>query len=587
MPEYTAEIIESDVLVARAEGNRFSIVVKPPSSGKVTARVSIPCGPSKKGENTFLLKDEAARPNVTYRVPGNSDKPLQIDPLKHGDPKPPSNYLAWEIPSRGFDAGTTVRIDVTGFGGNIPPGKAKIIVGIRERAKEKFDEKDLYVAVTVKSGDEEGVKIHYFDASKDYVLHAGQEEVVLSWHTSTEAVTLFKNNVKVWPPSSGRRDLFFKDTPSITSVYRLEARATDNKDSAEDRTAQLEKRSLTVQVAQAGWNRQPLHQGYPTVLMSPPDSERLYGVFVKPSSDPNTKATGLYSSATGFPPWRKESAGKDFNDIEAVSGVKTYSLSDMSESPGVAYGDKLWLIGGSSVDPSKTSNAVWYYHKNNQNNEWEWVRDDPGPFTARMGHCVVGFKGQLWVLGGSDGASPLNDVCSYDYTTKNWSKPARANWSGRCLFAAVASPQIKGVPAFEKEKIWVYGGSDDPDTVNAATDLWSTTDGVTWKEETTFKLGRSLGRPNGATLFWDDGLHLAGSFRADSGDDAATLSATVFSLCPDRNLWEANAVSWGWEQFGGNTFLLRSIVFNRFWFFWSLRHIKTAPKPTLNVFIPS
>ncbi len=634
MPEYTAEIKDSAVVVAEPDKNHFSIEItpKPPTSDlkNVIVRVSIPCGPKKVGEKTFLLKDQAARPTVTYRLPALSDRSVTMDLLSEGAvPKAHENCVAWELTSRGIDiaAGTTIRIEVSRFGGNTPNGKADVVVGLRGRgpvAQNQFTDKTLQVDVSL-PGDEKGLKIHYFDASKDYVLHAGEEEVVLFWQTTTaaKAVALFKNNVKVWPPMDGSSRLPFTDEPAITSVYRLEARTTaedKSGESPEERGLsltgqQLVVRSLTVQVAQAGWNRQPLHQGYPTVLMAHKtisgESDRLYGVFV----DPKTKAIGLYSSATGFPPWKMES---DFNDKEG--------LSKMSHSPGVACGGKLWLIGGSSVHPTKTSNEVWYYHKNKNTSDMEWVRDkNPGKFSARMGHCVVEFLEKLWVLGGSDGTSALQDVWSYDYRTEKWSEsPTTANWPARCMFAAVATPAIKDVPVFVKKKMWVFGGTEDPDVINAMTDLWSTTDGITWQKETDFELGPLPGQPNGATLFWDDDrLHLAGTFKVptrdilqvlareigrlsdsenedtkktltalkgNSGDatnfNGATLSAMVYSLCPERLLWEANPVSWGWEQFGGNPFLMQSIVFNRFWFFWSLnKTIKGVPK--LNVFIPS
>jgi hypothetical protein len=318
------------------------------------------------------------------------------------------------------------------------------------------------------------------------------------------------------------------------------------------------------------------------------ESERLYGVFV----DPQTGHVGLYSSATGFPPWRKESDGKDFNQIEVVNEGRTYFLKNMSHSPGVASGGKLWLVGGSSVAPKKISKEVWYYHKNENTRIEEWVREKPGDFPARMGHCVVDFQNKLWVLGGSDSVRAFNDVWSYDQSNQKWSqqKPA-VIWPARCMFAAAATPASPGVLGFEKEKMWIYGGTNDPDVIVSKMDLWSTTDGITWTEEKNLAMGPQRGQPNGATLFWDEGLHLAGSFklgtRATAGDyNGATLSEMVYSLSAERFLWEANPVSWGWEQFGGNTFLMRSIVFNRFWFFWSLfQNIRTAPK--LNIFIPS
>jgi hypothetical protein len=608
MPNYTAKITDSEIIVGRNAGNHFSIEITPDAGGlnNVIVRVSIPCGPKKIEQWTFLLDDPGARPNVNYMLPANADQSVKMDPLQEGSqPAPPPSYVAWETPSKGIviGAGAKMKIEVTGLAGNIPPGTARVIVGIRERgpvASKPFTEQTLPVEVTLKPDDETGVKIHYFTTSKDYVLHASEEEVILSWHTSSavKTVTLFKNNVKIWPPHGGSTDLFVLDKPSITSVYRLEAMGDISGSEDADREqllkeGKLVERTLTVQVAQAGWNRQPLQQGYPTLLMKAlsfksGESERLYGVFV----DPKAGHVGLYSSASGFPPWRMESNGQDFKDIRVLSDGREYYLSNMSHSPGVASGGKLWLVGGSSVDPTQTSNEVWYYHKNDQTKIEEWVRGKPGGFPARMGHCVVDFQKKLWVLGGSNGDSALNDVWSYDQANQKWSQQtAKANWPARCMFAAAVTPASPGVFGFEKEKMWIYGGTDDPDIIMAKMDLWSTTDGISWKEEKTLALGPQRGQPNGATLFWDKGLHLAGSFKLGTKADAkdyngAVLSEMVYSLSVERLLWEANPVSWGWEQFGGNTFLMQSIVFNRFYFFWSLfQNIRTAPK--LNIFIPS
>lgn len=307
------------------------------------------------------------------------------------------------------------------------------------------------------------------------------------------------------------------------------------------------------------------------------EGDPLYGVFVNPETKPET--VGLYSSETGFPPWEKE------GDIP----------ENMSHSPGVATPGKLWLIGGSSVDRKPLSSEVWCYYKEKRTKEANWFSAGPGGFPKRMGHCVVHFKKKLWVLGGSDGTSPLGDVWSYDYATDGarWHREtAEAKWTARCLFSAVATPVIEGVTAFNEEKMWVYGGTDSPSVILGKRDLWSTTDGVTWKPEDDLELGPLPGLPNGATLFWDDDrLHLAGSFKAPTRGTAedykgGALSAMVYSLCASRQLWEANPVSWGWEQFGGSPFLMQSLVFNRFWFFWSLyRKIEIPPK--LNVFIPS
>ena len=156
------------------------------------------------------------------------------------------------------------------------------------------------------------------------------------------------------------------------------------------------------------------------------------------------------------------------------------------------------------------------------------------------------------------------------------------------MFAAVVTPPSRD---FRREKLWVYGGTLDPDSPEPDATLWSTEDGDTWKRETNLELRPDLGKPLGATLLFhelDGHLLLAGSFWVpESATSAGSLSAHVFRLYPDRFLWEDNPVSWGWEQFGGSYFLIRSVVFNRFLFFWSLYQDIREPVPKVNIFIPS
>lgn len=138
MPNFSAKITESKITVGQAEGNHFFIEITPDPAGlnNVIVRVSMPCGPRRIEQRTFLLDDATARPNVSYLLPANADKSVKIDPLAEGGrPAPPSSYVAWETPSRGIviGAGTTMKIEITGLSGNLPSGTANLIVGIRER----------------------------------------------------------------------------------------------------------------------------------------------------------------------------------------------------------------------------------------------------------------------------------------------------------------------------------------------------------------------------------------------------------------------------------------------------------------------
>jgi hypothetical protein len=610
MLSFTAKLLksESDVIVGRDAGNHFAIEITPDEprskawdNDEVVVRVSIPYGTPKAipvgttptgKEQTFLLTNEDARPRVEYRTPADSKDSQPISIIGHDpEPKPPPNSVCWELPDGiGVAQGQTMRIDVTGLAGNLPPGEATVTVGMRTFDDEEFSEKPVLVSIELAHGETGKPEIHYFDAAPDYVLHAGEDVVVLSFFTTgAKDVRLFKNNVEIWPLHTGSQDLFFNDTPSITSVYRLEA-ATAAAKTPEDRQQQIRDktrvvRPLTVQVAQAGWNRQPLHQGYPTALFAAQEGDPLYGVFVNPATKPET--VGLYSSKTGFPPWEKKAGGQDFKDIQDVNDGVTYSLSDMSHSPGVCYESRLYLIGGSSVDPrpERCSNEVWYYDLE----KGSWVHQGPAPFSKRMGHACVVFNDKIWVLGGMRPEPSFqsdNEVWSFDIHGGWSTTPITAPWTKRCMFATVVTPKLEKTLGFEQPKLWVYGGKQNPNDISPRRDLWSSTNGTDWIPEDPIPFQPDPGEPNAATLFFhDQRLNLAGSFKRGEGD-VKTLSAHIYSYCANEFIWEDNPVSWGWEQFNGNPFLMQSLVFNQFLFFWSLhKDIKTPPK--LNVFIPS
>jgi hypothetical protein len=65
----------------------------------------------------------------------------------------------------------------------------------------------------------------------------------------------------------------------------------------------------------------------------------------------------------------------------------------MAMSPGVAYNNKLWLIGGSCVNWKKTSSDVWCYEPLSDDptlRAWRKKKTVGGDLPARMGHaCIV------------------------------------------------------------------------------------------------------------------------------------------------------------------------------------------------------
>ncbi|MCB9932012.1 MAG: hypothetical protein H6841_01165 [Planctomycetes bacterium] len=93
-------------------------------------------------------------------------------------------------------------------------------------------------------------------------------------------------------------------------------------------------------------------------------------------------------------------------------------------------------------------------------------------WSVRQGHAAVSCNGRIWVLGGTDGVTPTNDVwSSADGVTWTLETPA-APWSARYEHSAVV---------FDN-RLWVMGGMDA--TAAFLNDVWSSTDGVNWVQET-------------------------------------------------------------------------------------------------------
>ena len=97
----------------------------------------------------------------------------------------------------------------------------------------------------------------------------------------------------------------------------------------------------------------------------------------------------------------------------------------------------------------------------------DWVKVADAGWTGRTYHQAVGYKGRLYVLGGSDSSSSyIKDMWS-SADGKTWSLEATPGWSGRQLHQAVA----------HQGRLYVLGGLDDNDRLN---DVWSWAKGESW-----------------------------------------------------------------------------------------------------------
>jgi hypothetical protein len=123
----------------------------------------------------------------------------------------------------------------------------------------------------------------------------------------------------------------------------------------------------------------------------------------------------------------------------------------MERSPGVFFKDKIWLVGGSQIDPTVCSNKVWWFDPTSKAREVVKTAGGAEMWTARMGHACTTFDNKIWILGGVDQqGNTLSDVW-YSSDGQKWQKGEPLT-TPLCLATAFD---------FER-RLWVYGGADAP-----------------------------------------------------------------------------------------------------------------------------
>lgn len=139
----------------------------------------------------------------------------------------------------------------------------------------------------------------------------------------------------------------------------------------------------------------------------------------------------------------------------------------------VSFNGKLWVVGGGTHDYTAEPDSVWFYETAEV---WssvdgaDWTLETLAPFSPRLGHAMVVFQGQMWVIGGGSSIGTRDVWATSDGV--NWiQKTAQAPWSAReGLGAVVFNGRI-----FIMGGVWM--GLE-------YCDVWSTADGVNWRLET-------------------------------------------------------------------------------------------------------
>lgn len=342
--------------------------------------------------------------------------------------------------------------------------------------------------------------ICYFTAEPTFVI--GQSPVTLRWdvvgaQTATLQTPLGQT---VSPATSG-----FKETLNRTGTYTL--------------TVDGKQRQATVNVLTDGWHQlYPLgNRAFPSVIFDSGGrcDDAIYAIFVRDEERRGRQAV-LCKSTDGITGWHIVN--------EAVP-------DGMESSPGLRFGNRLWLIGGSAVHWDHKSKRICYYDLEDPAKGWQdaTVTGSDG-FAARMGHaCVVVDDSTLWVMGGLGPYECLADVWQFKTNDHDRGKlqgtelKASSEWKPRCLFSAV---NFNGL-------IWVGGGVPSPNG-KALGDLWSTPSSTTsWTPRPKGKLEYVVANAIGTGMAFCD--------------------KTLFTMVTNRTggpSWQFEQVMWVAEQSG-------------------------------------
>ena len=132
----------------------------------------------------------------------------------------------------------------------------------------------------------------------------------------------------------------------------------------------------------------------------------------------------------------------------------------------LVFDNKMWVMAG--FDGS-IQNDVW---SSADGITWteNTAANNSSTFSTRYTAQAVTYNGKMWLLGGRNATSRLNDVWSSSDGI-NWTQVTNsASWSVRSEFKAVV---------FDN-KIWVMGGYNGSSRLN---DIWYSSDGINWTQQ--------------------------------------------------------------------------------------------------------
>jgi hypothetical protein len=458
-----------------ADHNKLVFTITLTGDGKVPLSLFVPVG-----ENGLIA---AAEDEVVVRTEGTTPSPSAqpYDRVKR--------RKEWKLGSRsGIDVAgrKQVAVSIDKVLCRASEGDAALTVCSTAKGQEsltksiQIDKKRPTIGTPGKPTDPPAVlsnnAILYFTANPSFLSRSGI--VKLSWD-------LAKSDYKVYLQIPRKSEEILNPQPNPYPSEVLSEKADFTLLLRDANKNEIARRPLSIDVLAKGWHEiYPLGKdAFPSVIFDSNANERypFYAICVRAS------APVLCKSDNGLADWE-------------VIGPKV--PEEGASSPGILWQDRLWLIGGSTADPSQKSNSIYYLDPKNPGDGWtqlvgavdrndksnsicyvekallkhgeKWVAS--AAFEERMGHaCVIVSDTEFWVLGGiGKFGIALNDVWIFQFdktTSRLTAKKAvcTSQFTARCMFTAL---RFKGA-------VWVFGGVDRPANGQPLSDIWKKKDSWT------------------------------------------------------------------------------------------------------------
>jgi len=155
----------------------------------------------------------------------------------------------------------------------------------------------------------------------------------------------------------------------------------------------------------------------------------------------------------------------------------------------VVFKDAIFLIGGSGGQWEESHNDVWY---SGSGVTWSQIQPDAG-FSPRLGAGTAVFHDRIFVIGGNTGN--VTSRCTSDV----WSSDDGIAWRQESSAAGFPPRSYPSVLVY-RGRLWVIGGWDDAG--GQYNDVWSSDDGIRWTGVTpSAAFARNC--PAGAVVFDD------------------------------------------------------------------------------------